>query len=139
MKAAIMGALTIMVVYYLPLALLPNNIPQNIIPFDYKAQLFQFALISVFFAVAGQLFSKTIIGHGFGIAKALVIIAYFMVVSNGGMFSLAVPVGDFTLNVTVDITIFLLMVVAVNLLSIAKNLLGAINILTEKSTNIDLK
>ena len=139
MKAALMGALTVMVVYYLPLSLLPNNIPQNIMPFDYRAQLFQFALISVFFAVAGQLFAKTVVGHGFGIAKALVIIAYFMVVSNGGMFSLAVPVGDFTLNVTVDITIFLLMVVAVNLLSIAKNLLGAINILTEKSTNIDLK
>ena len=139
MKATLMGALTVMVVYYLPLSLLPNNIPQNILPFDYRAQLFQFALISVFFAVAGQLFAKTVIGHGFGIAKAIVIIAYFMVVSNGGMFSLAVPVGDFTLSLTVDITIILLMVVAVNLLGIAKNLLGAISILTEKSTDIDLK
>ena len=126
MKAALIGALTIMVVYYLPLALLPSNLPQNFIPFDYKAQLFQFALISVFFAVAGQLFAKTVIGHGFGIAKAVVIIAYFLIVSNGGMFSLTMPVEGFTVNLTVDITIILLMVVAVNLLSITKNLLGAI-------------
>lgn len=139
MKAALMGALTVMVVYYLPLALLPNNLPQNIIPFDYRGQLFQFALISVFFVVAGQLFAKTVIGHGFGIARAIVIIAYFLVVSNGGIFSLSVPVEDFTLNLTIDITIILLMVIAVNLLSIAKNLLGAINILTEKSTEIDLQ
>ena len=79
-KAALMGVLTIMLVYYLPLLLLPNYIPQNMISFDYKAQIFQFALISVFFAVAGQLFAKTVIGHGFGIAKAVVIIAYFLIV-----------------------------------------------------------
>lgn len=139
MKAALMGILTILVVYYLPLLLLPNNLPQNMIPFDYRAQLFQFALISVFFAVAGQLFAKTVIGHGFGIVKAIVIIAYFLVVSNGGILSLALPVEGFTLNLTVDITIILLMVIAVNLLGIAKNLLGAINLLTEKSVDIDLK
>ena len=51
---------------------------------------------------------------------------------------MTMPVGGFTLNLTVDITIILLMVVAVNLLSITKNLLGAINILTEKSTAINI-
>jgi hypothetical protein len=137
MKAALMGALTYMVVYYLPLALLPSNLPLSVMPFDYRGQLFQFAVISVFFAVTGQLFAKTVIGHGFGIAKAIVIIAYLLVLSNGGILNLTVPVGDFTLNLTVDITIILLMIIAVNMLSVAKNLLGAICILTEKSTDID--
>ncbi|HSQ53482.1 MAG TPA: hypothetical protein VLM82_03465, partial [Acidobacteriota bacterium] len=80
----------------------------------------------------------TVIGHGFGIAKAIVIIAYLLVLSNGGILNLTVPVGDFTLNLTIDITIILLMIIAVNMLSVAKNLLGAIGILTEKSTDIDL-
>jgi hypothetical protein len=137
MKAALMGALTYMVVYYLPLALLPSNLPLSMMPFDYRAQLFQFAVISVFFAVAGQLFAKTVIGYGFGIAKAIVIIAYLLVLSNGGILNFTVPVGDFTINLTIDITIILLMIIAVNMLSVAKNLLGAIGILTEKSTDID--
>ena len=139
MKAALWGAFTFMIVYYLPLSLIPNNLPANVVPFDYKTQLFDFALISVFFAVAGQLFSKTVIGCGFGIARAIVIVAYFLVLSDGGVLSLTVPVADYTLNLTLDITIILLMIIAVNMLSVAKNLLGAINILTEKSTNIDLK
>ena len=137
MKAALMGALTFMVVYYLPLALLPSNLPLSMMPFDYRTQLFQFAVISVFFAVAGQLFAKTVIGYGFGIAKAIVIITYLLILSNGGILNLTVPVGDFTLNLTIDITIILLMIIAVNMLSVAKNLLGAIGILTEKSTDID--
>jgi hypothetical protein len=139
MKAALWGAFTFMMVYYLPLALIPSNLPQNVLPFDYSAQLFDFAMISVFFAVAGQLFSKTVIGCGFGIARAIVIVAYFLVVSEGGILNLTVPVSEYTLNLTVDISIILLMIIAVNLLSIAKNLLGAISILTEKSTTIDLK
>jgi len=139
MKAALWGAFTFMMVYYLPLSLIPSNLPQNVLPFDYSAQLFDFAMISVFFAVAGQLFSKTVIGCGFGIARAIVIVAYFLVVSEGGILNLTVPVSEYTLNLTVDISIILLMIIAVNLLSIAKNLLGAISILTEKSTTIDLK
>jgi hypothetical protein len=139
MKAALWGAFTFMLVYYLPLSLIPRNVPQNILPFDYRAQLFDFAMISVFFAIAGQLFSKTVIGYGFGIARAIVIVAYFLVVSEGGILTLTVPVSEYTLNLTVDISIILLMIIAVNLLSIAKNLLGAINILTEKSADIDLK
>ena len=139
MKAALWGAFTFIIVYYLPLSLIPSNITQNILPFDYRAQLFEFAMISVFFAIAGQLFSKTVIGCGFGIARAIVIVAYFLVVSEGGILNLTVPVSEYTLNLTIDISIILLMIIAVNLLSIAKNLLGAINILTEKSTDVNLK
>ena len=138
MKAALWGALTFMVVYYLPLALLPSELPKSVIPFNYRVQLLDFALISVSFAVAGQLFSKTVIGCGFGIAKAIVIVAYFLAISNGGVLSLTVPVSQFTLNLTLDISIILLMIVAVNLLSIAKNLLEAVNILTAQSTNVDI-
>ncbi len=138
LKATVWGTFTFVMVYYLPLMLIPKDIPQNIIPFDYTAQLLDFAMISIFFAVVGQLFSGTVIGCGFGIARAIVIIAYFFVVSDGGVFSVTLPISEVTVNLTLDITIILLMIVSVNLLSIAKNLLEAITILTEKSTNIDL-
>ncbi|GAG06067.1 unnamed protein product [marine sediment metagenome] len=137
LKATVWGTFTFVMVYYLPLMLIPKDIPQNIIPFDYTAQLLDFAMISIFFAVVGQLFSGTVIGCGFGIARAIVIIAYFFVVSDGGVFSVTLPISEVTVNLTLDITIILLMIVSVNLLSIAKNLLAAITILTEKSTRID--
>jgi len=138
LKATVWGTFTFVLVYYLPLMLIPQDIPQNILPFDYTAQLFDFAMISIFFVVVGQLFSRTIIGCGFGIARALVIIAYFFVVSDGGVFSVTLPISEVTVNLTLDITIILLMIVSANLLSIAKNLFEAITLLTEKSTRIDL-
>jgi len=137
-KAALWGTLTFFLVYSLPMMLIPQDLPQNLIQFDYGAQLFNFALISVFFAVVGQIFSRTIFGCGFGIAKAIIIIAYFFMVSEGGIFNLTLPFQEYTINITLDISVILLMVVSVNLLSIAKNLFQAINILNEKSTKNDL-
>lgn len=134
LKATVWGAVTFLVVYWLPMMLYPTDI----LPLDYATPLFQFATIAVFFAVVGQLFSGTIIGCGFGVAKAIVIIAYFFAVSDGGVFSVTLPISELTVNLTVDISILLLMIVSVNLLNIAKNLLAAIVLLTEKSTNIDL-
>ena len=138
LKAAVWGTFTFVMVYYLPLMLIPKDMPPNILPFDYATQLFDFALISVFFAVVGQLFSGTVIGCGFGIARALVIIAFFFVVSEGGVFNVTLPISDLTVNLRLDISTLLLMVVSVNLLSIAKNLFEAISLLTEKSTRINL-
>ena len=137
LKAAVWGTFTFVMAYYLPLMLIPRDIPQSILPFDYTAQLLDFAIISVFFAVVGQLFSGTVIGCGFGIARAIVIIAFFFVVSEGGVFSITLPISEVTVNVIVDISILLLMIVSVNLLSIAKNLFEAISLLTKKATRID--
>ncbi len=134
LKAAVWGAFTYILVYHLPMMLYPKDI----IPFDYTPQLLDFAIIAVFFAVVRQLFSGTIVGCGFGIARAIVIIAYFFSISDGGVFSVALPISEVTINVAVDIKFLLLMIVSVNLLDIAKNLLQAIALLTKKSTDIDL-
>ena len=133
LKAVLWGSVTFLVVYYLPMMLYP----QDLLPIDYTASLIQFAIISVFFTVLGQLLSGTIIGCGFGVAKALVIIAFFFAISEGGIFSLTLPVTEVVVNLSVDISTILLMIVSVNLFDIAKNLLEAINILTQKATDID--
>ena len=85
----------------------------------------------------GQLFSGTIYGCGFGIARALVIITYFFSVADGGIFSLILPITEVAIKLTVDISTILLMIISVSLFDIAKNLLEAINILAQKSTKIE--
>ncbi len=137
-KATIWGAVTFVIVYYLPMALIPKDIPQSIISFDYAARLFEFAVLSVFFAVMGQLFADTIYGCGFGIAKAIAIIGYFFWVSEGGIFHLSVPIQGVTVNLTLDISVILLMIVSVNLLSIAKNLIEALTLLTDKTNGLEI-
>lgn len=132
LKAVIWGTVTYIIMYHIPSMLIPQDIPQEIMPFDVNARLLEFATISVFFAVMGQLLAHTIIGCGFGIVKAIIIIVFFFSVSDGGVFSVTLPIEEITLKLTVDISIILLMVVSVNLLSIAKNLLEAIKILGEK-------
>jgi hypothetical protein len=134
LKATVWGSITFLVVYYLPTLLYP----QDLLPLDYLTPLLTFAAISVFFAVAGQLFSGTLIGCGFGVARAIVVIAYFFSISDGGIFSLTLPVSEVTVNVAVDLSLFLLMVIAVNLLGISKNILEAISILTDDASEIDI-
>jgi hypothetical protein len=133
LKAVIWGSLTFLIVYYLPMMFYP----QDLLPIDYITPLIEFAAIAVFFAVAGQLFSGTIIGCGFGVARAIVVIAYFFTISDGGVFSLTLPIDEVTVNFALDLTLFLLMIIAVNLLGIAKNILEAISILGENSTQIN--
>jgi hypothetical protein len=134
LKAVIWGSLTFLIVYYLPMMFYP----QELLPIDYVTPLIQFATIAVFFAVAGQLFSGTIIGCGFGVARAIVVIAYFFMLSDGGVFSMTLPIGEVTVNLAVDLSLFLLMIIAVNLLGMAKNLLEAISLLAENSAEINL-
>ena len=133
LKAVVWGSLMFLIVYYLPMMFYP----QELLPIDYVAPLLQFTTISVFFAVAGQLFSGTIIGCGFGVARAIVVIAYFFRVSDGGIFRVILPFGGVTVNLALDLSLFLLMVIAVNLLGIAKNILEAISILAEKASEIN--
>lgn len=134
LKATVWGTLTFIIAYYLPMMIYPKDI----LPLEYTTPLFNFALIFVFFAVVGQLFSGTVIGCGFGVAKAIIMIAYFFAISDAGIINLAIPISEFTVNLAVDISIPLLMIISVNLFEISKYLLSAIVILTEKSGNINL-
>jgi hypothetical protein len=135
LKAAIWGSITFFIVYYLPSLLYP----QDLLPPEYSTALADFAIISISFTVIGQLLSGTIIGCGFGIARALILIGFFFSVADGGIFSMTVPVTEVVVNVTVDITTILLMIVSVNLFDIAKNILEAISILDQKNNKIDFE
>jgi hypothetical protein len=133
-KATLLGSITFLISYYLPTIILSKDI----LPFEYETAILDFGLIFVFFVVVGQLFSGTVIGCGIGIARALIIMIYFFSVSDGGIFNIELPIDEGIINLTVNISIILLMIISVNLLDIVKNILSAINIIGEKSTKINV-
>jgi hypothetical protein len=106
--------------------------------FDYSSELVSFAAVMVFFVVAGTLLSGTIFGYALGVARAIVIIAYFFAISDSGIISVTLPVAETPINLTVDISIILLMIISVSLLDVIRNILQALNFLTEKSALVDL-
>jgi hypothetical protein len=134
LKAAVWGSLTYIVVYYLPLILFPSEI----IPFYYASEVLSFAIIAVFFVVVGALVSGTIVGYGLGVARGIIIIAYFLGISDSGVISVTVPVAEVPIYLTVDISIILLMIISVGLLDIVRNLLQALVFLTKKTAVGDL-
>ena len=134
-KAVIWGTISYLIVYYLPQMLLSSDM----VPMEFSSSLFDYGLITVFFVVMGQLLSGTIFGCGFGIAKALTIMVFFFSVSDGGLFSVTLSITEVIVNVSFDISVILVMVISVNLFDIARNILEAIGILTEQTTQINWK
>lgn len=129
LKAGIWGTVTYFLVYYLPMLIYPLEE----LPFEYTAPLLQlFVVIAVFFAVVTQLFSGTLLEHAFGIAKALIMIAYFIYIFSGGVISLTMPISGTLVDLVVDLKAVLAMIISVNLLTLAKNMLQITNILAKK-------
>jgi hypothetical protein len=127
-KATVWGIITYVTIGYLPTLLFPIGFP----PFGYKQLFDLFVGIAVFFAVITNLFSGTIFGYAFSIARALIMIIYFIVAFNGGIISLTMPMPEFTVSLVVDVKAFLMILVLVNLLGIGKNLLQVTGFLAKK-------
>jgi len=127
-KAAVWGIITYAFVGYLPTLLFP----MDFLSFGFNQFFDLFVGIAVFFAVITNLFSGTILGYAFSIARGLVMIIYFIVVFNGGIISLTMPMSEVTVGLVVDVKVFLLILVLVNLLGIGKNLLQVTSFLAKK-------
>ncbi|NIW14546.1 MAG: hypothetical protein GWN31_11585, partial [Candidatus Thorarchaeota archaeon] len=91
-KAALWGTFTYVFVYYLPRLIYP----MDVLPLEYNQFLYLFVGIAVFFAVVVKFFSGTILEHAFSIARALILIIYFVAVFNGGIISLTMPMEETT-------------------------------------------
>jgi len=90
-----------------------------------------YIFILLFFAIAGSLGSGTIIEPALGFAKGLTVIAYTWITLNGGLLTLIYPAGEATITFTIDISIYLAMFILAELLGTAKNVLKAIDLLSE--------
>lgn len=120
-----MGLATFLIVYFVPTLLFPVSV----IPAEYEPLLYLFVAFMVFLAVAIELFSGTIIHHALKIARAMVLMAFFVYSFSGGIVAVDVEM----VHVIVDLRVLLAMLILINLLALAKNVLGAVNFLSEKS------
>lgn len=127
-KATVWGIITYVLVGYLPTLLFPIGF----LPLGYDQLFDLFVGIAVFFAVITNLFSGTIFGYAFSIARALIMIVYFIIAFNGGIISLTMPMQEFTVSLVVDVKAFLMILVLVNLLGIGKSLLQVTGFLAKR-------
>jgi hypothetical protein len=106
---------------------LPAGMPNVFSPYE---QMFgTFAVVMMFFVVASELTSGTIFQHMFNIGKALVLMVLIVLYLEGGMFNM-----DFqNVRISADLTFYLVMLLTIDLVGLAKSVLQAINFLSEKA------
>jgi len=128
LKATLWGTLTFVFVYSLPTLIYP----MELLPLEYSQLFYLFVGIAVFFAFVTKLFSGTILEYAFSIARALIMIIYFIAVFNGGIISLTMPMEGATVNLVADLKAFLAILILVNLLGVAKSMFQVTKFLAEK-------
>jgi len=129
-KAMIKGLLWFLLLYMVPLFILSfGGVPVDLFP-ESTQLLGMFAAITVFFVVVSELLSKTVFQHVFNMAKALVLMLFFLYALNGGF----VAVNYGAIHILVDLRVYLAMLLTINLLGLAKSALQTLNFLSEKTT-----
>jgi len=133
-KAVIKGSLWFVFLYVLPtfifsflVSILPEGAPNILSGY---VQLFEvFAVIVVFFVVASELTSGTIFQHMLNIGKALILMVFIVLALEGGIIVI-----DFqNVHIVADLTIILVMLLAIDFVGLAKSVLQAISFLGEKA------
>lgn len=134
-KAAIKGIIYFALFYVFPTFLisqLSKFAPQ--LSTQYGQTVTVFAAILIFFVVASELTSGTIYQHALNIGRALILIIFFVFALNGGIVKFDIDVaGSQRVNLVADLKVFLLMLIAIDLLGLAKSVLQAVNFLSEKA------
>ncbi|MDH5623844.1 MAG: hypothetical protein OEY39_05195 [Candidatus Bathyarchaeota archaeon] len=133
-KAALLVIITYLPLYFLSAFIEPF---QSFFPW-YAPTTNLFAAVFMIFLVVGVFTSGTIYQYVFGVARTLVTMIFFIYVLNGGIVALAVPVEGASVNIMVDLTVILAMIVLVCLLGIGKNVVQAIDFVSAKGETKEL-
>jgi len=125
--------------FLIPLALMPNLVGEfeKFIP-TRGIELPLVVVVFVAFEVVIELLSGTILQYALGMVRAIVSMILLIILTNGGIMVLAIPPDLLPLEagailVTVDFRMILAALLIFLLLSIAKNLLQALDFLSEKA------
>ena len=134
-KAIVKGLLYFFLFYALPMFLVSQVsgfAPQ--LSAEYEQTVVLFAAVVVFFAVATELTSGTIYQHALNIGKALILIIFFVVALNGGMMKLDLDIMEGQhISIVADLRIYLMMLITIDLLGLAKSVMQMVNFLSEKT------
>jgi len=88
-----------------------------------------FVIVIVFFVVASELTSGTIFQHAFNVGKAIILIVFFVLALGGGVVTLDVE----RIHLFADLRVVLGMLIVIDLLSLAKSVLQAVNFLLDRA------
>jgi len=129
-KAVVKGLLWFVFLYVVPMLIISRLLQVAPEIFSRYEQLLPvFVAIIIFFVVASELTSGTIFQHAFNIGKALILMIFIVVALEGGVVAL-----DFQeFHLVADLKIYLIMLLTIDLLGLAKSVLQAINFLSEKA------
>jgi len=89
--------------------------------------------VFVLFEVAMQLLSGTVFRYALGTARALVTMLFLFYTTDGGVITQVVQFGPGTVEVTIEFRAVLAMILALFLLVVFKNVMHAVEFLSEKS------
>jgi hypothetical protein len=94
-----------------------------------------FVAVYITLMVIGELTAGTIYQHFFNAAKALFVIAYFILSLNGGIMGITFE----NISLLIDLRLFLVVAMLLSLLGLAKSVLQAINFMNEKAESVTLQ
>ena len=134
-KALVKGLLYFVLFYALPTFLVrqvSGFAPQLFA--DYGQLVTLFAAVVIFFAVTAELTSGTIYQHALNIGKALILIMFFVLALDGGImkFNLDIMEGQ-SIGIMADLRVYLMMLVAIDLLGLARSVLQTVKFLSDKT------
>lgn len=134
-KATVKGLLYLLLFYILPMFFLSQVAgfaPQ--LSEDFQQRVAVFAAIAVFFVVATELTSGTIYQHGLNIGRALILIIYFVIALDGGIVKVGLDIIEGQrISIVADLRIYLMILISIDLLALAKSVLQLVNFLSERT------
>jgi hypothetical protein len=95
----------------------------------YSEILQVFVAVLILFTVAAELTKGTIYQHAFNVGKAIVLLVFFVLAFSGGIIDVTVQ----GVHIRADLTVYLLMLITIDLLGLAKSVLQAIDFMHEKA------
>ncbi len=129
-KAAVKGVIYAILLYVVPvfiLSQLSQFAPQLFA--HYSQLLGVFVAVIIFFAVASELTAGTIYQHAFNVGRAIIFLVFFVLALDGGIMQF----DALGMHVWTDVRVYLMMLITIDLLGLAKNILEAVNFLNAKA------
>jgi hypothetical protein len=84
--------------------------------------------------VAAELTSGTIYQHGLNIGRALILIIYFVIALDGGIMKMDLDIIEGQrINIMADLRTYLMILISIDLLALAKSVLQMVNFLSERT------
>lgn len=133
-RALIKGLLYFVFLYFVPMFFISQVSAFAPELFASYGQLLDvFVAVVIFFVVASELTSGTIFKYAFNVGKAIILIVFFVLALNGGVVSLSLNFEGTNIGIWADLRIYLVILITIDLLGLAKSILQAVNFLSEKA------